>query len=155
MTREKKFTEAEFHRQIAAALFNKVWEYMEKPSRTREETDEMIHAAHASRYHWGRVGTPVNLLRGEWQISRAYSVVGRPESALAHANRCLELCREHEIGDFDLAFAHEAIARAHSVARDFARAGEYLAVARQAAEEIKDSQDRNLVLSDLATIAVE
>ena len=30
----------------------------------------MIHAAHASRYHWSQVGTKANLARGEWQVSR-------------------------------------------------------------------------------------
>jgi len=41
----------------------------------------MIHAAHASRFHWGEIGKPINLGRGEWQISRVYSVLNRPESA--------------------------------------------------------------------------
>ena len=42
----------------------------------------MLHAAHASRFHWGEVGEPVNFARGEWQISRVYAVLGRPEPAI-------------------------------------------------------------------------
>ena len=51
----------------------------------------MIHAAHASRYHWGEVGDDVNLARGEWQCSRVYAVLGRGEPALWHARRCVEI----------------------------------------------------------------
>ncbi len=38
------------------------------------QDDEMIHAAHASRYHWGEVSDDVHLARGEWQCARVYSV---------------------------------------------------------------------------------
>src|SRR5205085_2370588 len=116
--RERAFRamNAEEQRRLAASLFNHVWTLLERDSRTEEEDDEMIHAAHASRHHWGAVGAPVNLARGEWQCSRVYAVLGRGEPALWHARRCLELCDRHSIGDFDLAFAYEALARAHAVA---------------------------------------
>jgi len=62
-------------------LFNLVWSLLDKKDRTKEEDDKMIHAAHASRFHWGEIGKPINLGRGEWQISRVYSVLNMPESA--------------------------------------------------------------------------
>ena len=99
------------HRALAVDLFNHVWTLLEMPSRTPMQDDEMIHAAHASRHHWGVVGEPANLARGEWQCSRVYSVLGRAEPALWHARRCLAICEEHGIGDWDIAFAWEAIAR--------------------------------------------
>jgi hypothetical protein len=112
----------------------------------------MLHAAHASRYHWGEVGEPANLARGEWQCSRVYSVLGRAEPALWHANRCLALCEEHGIGDWDIAFAHEAVARALRVAGDGAGSDAALARAREAAVAIAEEEDRELLMSDLATI---
>src|SRR5690606_16440823 len=108
--------EARVHRRLAAELFNRVWSLLEQPDRDQAADDTMLHAAHASRFHWGEVGTPVNLARGEWQISRVYAVLGRAEPALHHARRCLEICEAHGIGDFDLAFAYEALARASAVA---------------------------------------
>ncbi len=139
-------------RQLAVHLFNHVWTLLERSDLSPLENDEMLHAAHASRYHWGEVGEPVNLARGEWQCSRVYAVLGRSEPALWHARRCLSLCEEHGIGDFDLAFAHEAIARALRVAGDHAGADESLARAREAAASIAEEEDRELLLSDLATI---
>src|SRR5437879_3844957 len=102
--------DADWHRKMAAHLFNSTWTLIEKKRRTKEERDTMIHMAHASRYHWGVVGGPKELAIGEWQISHVYAVVGRPEPSLFHAQRCLEICEAHKIGDFPLAYAYEALA---------------------------------------------
>ncbi|MEP6909806.1 MAG: hypothetical protein ABI896_05145, partial [Actinomycetota bacterium] len=66
-------------RQRGVDLFNEVWRLIE----SREDDGRMLHAAHASRYHWGEApeSEPANLARGEWQISRVYTVLGRAEPA--------------------------------------------------------------------------
>jgi tetratricopeptide (TPR) repeat protein len=142
---------------LAAQLFNQTWRLLEQRGRTRADDDGMIHTAHASRYHWGQVpdATPVHLARGEWLISRVYAVLGRAEPALHHARRVLDLCQENRIGDFDLAFAYEALARAHAVAGDPGRARERTDQALAAAQDIADSDDRALVLADLETIPAQ
>ncbi len=72
-------------RTLAVDLFNHVWTLLERTDRTPMQDDEMLHAAHASRFHWGEVGEPVNLARGEWQCSRVYAVLDRAEPAMWHA----------------------------------------------------------------------
>lgn len=141
-------------RLLGAQLFNETWRLLEKEARSRDDDDRMIHTAHASRYHWGRAAsaTSAHLARGEWQISRVYAVLGRPEPALHHARRVLDLCRENGIGDLDLAFAHEAMARAYAVAGDGDAARAATDQALAAAEDITEDEDRDLLLADLATI---
>jgi hypothetical protein len=140
-------------RKLAVDLFNMVWSLMEKANRTGEEDDMMIHAAHASRYHWTEIGNAVNLARGEWQISRVYCVLHRAEPALFHAKRCLEICEDNHIGDFDLAFAYEAMARSYAVAGDMAQRDRYLELAREAGEHIQEDDDKELFFSDLQSIS--
>ena len=139
-------------RRLAAALFNATWTLLEKEDRTRDEDDAMLHMAHASRHHWGQIGKAVNFGRGEWQCSRVYAVLGRSEPCLHHAQRCLDICQENGIGDFDLAFAYEALARGHAVAGDKEQARAFTQQALAAAEDIAADDDRELVLSDLETI---
>jgi tetratricopeptide (TPR) repeat protein len=141
-------------RLLAAQLFNETWRLLDQEDRTRADDDRMIHTAHASRYHWGQVPavTPENLARGEWQISRVYAVLGRSEPALYHARRVLDLVQDNDIGDFDLAFAYEALARAHAVAGDAAQARDDTDRALAAAQGITDDEDRDLVRTDLETI---
>ena len=146
--------EPDQQRQLAVDLFNGVWALLEQPDRTRADDDRMLHAAHASRYHWEAVGEPVNLVRGEWQCSRVYAMLGRAEPALHHARRCLELCQEHGIGDFDLAFAYEALARGYALAGDAQRVRETLDLAQEAGERIAEDDDRDLFERDLASIPV-
>ena len=140
------------HRQFGVDLFNHVWTLLDAPERTREQDDEMLHASHASRHHWAQVGAPEHLTRGEWQLSRVYVVLGRAEPALHHARRCLELCDEHGIGDWDLAYAHEALARAHRLAESFAEAARHKRLAREAGDAITGPDDREHFDEDYATL---
>lgn len=140
------------HRKLAAELFNGTWTLLEKDGRTREDDARMIHMAHASAYHWLQAGTPLNFARSHWLCSHVYSVLGRPESALYHAQRTLDICAEHGIGDFDLAYAFEALARAHAVAGDRGASAHWRDRARAAAAGVADAEDRDLLLTDLASI---
>lgn len=144
--------DADQHRRLGVELFNGTWRLLERDDRTRADDDRMLHMAHASRYHWEQVGTPANLARGEWLCSRVYAVLGRGEPSLHHARRVLDLCQEHGIGDWDLAFAHEALARAHAVAGDRGAARAATEQALACAEDVVDADDRALVLADLETI---
>ncbi|WP_084701745.1 MerR family transcriptional regulator [Streptacidiphilus anmyonensis] len=151
-SRPRTETTAEDERKLAADLFNGVWRLLEQEDRSVEDDDRMLHMAHASRYHWGQVGAAANRSRGEWQCSRVYAVLGRAEPALHHARRCLEICRDNGIGDWDLAFAFEALARAAAVGGDKEQARAWADQALAAADDIAEAEERELVLSDLESI---
>jgi hypothetical protein len=139
-------------RQVAVDLFNGVWRQLERTDRTPDDDAAMVHMAHASVHHWAQVGTEVNLARGEWQVSRVYAVIGRGEPALWHAQRCLDLCTRNDITDWDLAYAHEAMARAQALLGDPAACARHVEAARLV--EIAEDDDRELLEKDLAGIGV-
>lgn len=140
------------HRKIAGDLFNYTWSLLDRKERSREEDEEMLHAAHASRYHWGQAGTPLNLSVGEWQISRVYSTLGRAEPALYHGRRSLEIARRSGLGRFYRAYAYEALARAAAVAGQRRDRNRYLREARRIGATVRSRDDRRMLLEDLATI---
>ena len=142
------------HRRLGVDLFNRVWALLELDDPPPEQVDELVHAAHASAYHWRQIGAPENFARSEWQCSRVYAVLGRPEPALHHARRCLELCEQHGIGDWDLGFAYEALARAHALAGDGAETRRRLAQAAEQAGRVAEADDREHLLAELATITL-
>jgi hypothetical protein len=45
--------DADEQRDLAKELYGRVWTLLETERRTCEKEDEMIHAAHASPFHWG------------------------------------------------------------------------------------------------------
>jgi hypothetical protein len=142
------------HRQLGVDLYNSTWTLLEKPDRTDLETDELIHRAHASRWHWGQVGEPVNLARGEWLCSRVYALLGRGEPAVWHARRCIEIDEGAGLGDWDIASAYEAMARALLVSGDRAGAAQSKAKATAALAGIAEADDREVIEQDLAGIDV-
>jgi hypothetical protein len=147
--------DATTRRAIAAGLFNQTWTLLELPSRSVAQDDEMIHTAHASRYHWGEVGLAVNLARGEWLCSRVYAVLGRAEPALYHARRCVELTEANpDRDDWDLAAAYESMARAQLVFGDLVRAADWKARGLAALVDIADPEDRTQIEHDLESLPV-
>ncbi len=150
----KKPTQEDMHRFFAANLFNLTWELIEKENRTREDDERMLYAACASRFHWGEIGTPLEFERGEWMISRICAILGKAAPALAHAERCLEICDQNNIADFDIAFAYEGIARALKLQGDESKAAEYIEKAENAAEAIAKKDDRDYFLSELARLSL-
>jgi len=137
---------------LAAALFNGVWALLEQPNRTEDDDARMLHMSHAQCHHWSQVGTAVNFVRAEWQCSRVYATLRRSEPALFHARRAFALCEAAGIGDFDLAFCYEALARAHAVADDDEAARVWRQRGLNAAQDVADDDDRALLLADLESI---
>lgn len=152
MPRKEDPLDRKQHRKIGADLFNYTWSLLDRKDRSPEEDEEMLHASHASRYHWGHAGTPLNISVGEWQLSRVYSVLGRAEPALHHARRCLEITRRHRFGRFYLAYAYEGLARAAAVAGERRTRARYLREARRVGASIRDRDDRRMLMEDLETI---
>ena len=52
MSKSGGFTFAEAQLELAKTTNVRVWELLEKPGRTEDENDELVHAAHASAYLW-------------------------------------------------------------------------------------------------------
>jgi hypothetical protein len=65
--------------------------FIEERNRSPEEDVVLINAAHASLYHWSRIGTPENIQNGHWMCSHVYTILNRHESSLYHAIKCVEL----------------------------------------------------------------
>jgi hypothetical protein len=139
------------HRQLGVDLFNHTWTFLDK-ERTADEDDAMIHAAYASRYHWSRASHEAkHQARGEWQLSRVFAVLGRGEPAVYHGERCLEWCGRGEVEDSDVAFAHEALARAHKAAGNDKAAERHKRLAREG-DAIADLEDREHFEKDYPTL---
>ena len=145
--------ERDSHRKFAVNCFNGTWDLIEKTDRTPEDDVRMIHMAHASRFHWGEIGTPLNFARGDWQISRVYAILDQGENALTYANSSLHLCMDNDIGDFDLAFAYEAMARAFTVLGNAEMVEKHLELAKKAGEVITKDEDRKYFFNELNTIS--
>lgn len=105
---------AEQHRSQGITANNSAWELLDGRALSADEVDDVLGRAYAAAYHWRRAARrgPENAARGSWLLSRVHAVLGHGELALYHADRCMAVVESAGLVDFDLAYAHEARARA-------------------------------------------
>jgi tetratricopeptide (TPR) repeat protein len=133
----------------AVQCFNQAWDLLDKKDRDPQETEEMLHLAHASRYHWGLVGKPKNWAVGDWQISRIYADIGQPQLAKLFAKSCLEICERNGLSEI-LHTADEAVARAYAASKEYESARGYLEEARRRLDLLSlTEKDREVYLSQI------
>jgi len=140
------------HRALGVELYNTTWELLEGGA----APDAVVDTAHASAFHWSLAAgaTAANRARSQWLCSHVYAVLGRPEPALYHAERCLALVQgtPNEMEEFDLPAAYEALARAHAVAGRSEEARRFLAVGRAEISTSADAEDREHLESQFASV---
>lgn len=140
---------ADWHRAQGVECNNSIWDLVGEPA-SPERDEELLRRAYASAYHWQRAArrAPVNEVRAVYMLSKVHHLTGQPERALHYADQGMAMCTELGIADFDLAYAHEARARALQA---LGRTDE-ATVAWAAAKEtpIADPEDKAIVDQDLA-----
>ncbi len=142
------------HRYFSAECFNRAWELIDRPDRTPEDDRSMLQLSLASLWHWRQRSdcTPTNLSIGCWQVARIYALLGRADPAREYGQLSLEAARTDGVPIFYQGYALEALARAESRSGDHAKMMEYLRLARQAAQEVIDEEDKKQLLADLETV---
>ena len=136
----------------AALLFNEVWDILDLTERSPEDNEQMLSAALESRNLWRPSGTPKNHAISDWQVSRVYAELDDGANALAFAAMSLALCEAHQLGAFLTGYAHEAIARSHSVLGDSAMARRHLHQATIQAGRLADQGERQMLDDELADV---
>jgi hypothetical protein len=140
-----------WHRRFAAASNNRAWD-LSVQSRTTAEDQEMLSAAHASAWHWSKVGTELNRMRAIMLLSEVHSLLGYGPSALAYA----EEMREHflRVGapDWETAFVHVVHAHAASVAGEAVKHRDSYESAVAALGSISNEGERRIVASTFSHV---
>jgi uncharacterized protein YndB with AHSA1/START domain len=146
-------TDGDWHRAAGIEANNSAWELLGRDDVARlspDEVDDLLGRAYASTYHWRRAARrgPENQARGSWLVSHVHAVLGHGDLALYHADRCAAVVAETGLQDFDLAYAHEARARALACLGRLDEAKGELAAAHSV--PIADDEDRKILAGDLA-----
>lgn len=153
---EPDFDTTAVHRWYAATCFNATWDLIDKEVRTAAEEEEMIRTAMASHYHWTqRVDyAPRNASISNWLLARVFALCGEVDLARRYGSRSLSVIEDVDaVSDFYRAYAHEAMARAESLAGDELARDRHIAKAREYMETIDEERDRAALQADLETIA--
>jgi uncharacterized protein YndB with AHSA1/START domain len=143
--------DAELHRRQGITANNSTWELLDGRQLAADEIDDVLGRAYAAMYHWRRAARRQleNAARGSWLVSRVHATLGHGELALHHADQTRKVVEEAGLGDFDLAYAHEARARALACLGRLGEAAVELKAAQ--AVPIADAEDKKILDADLAS----
>jgi len=135
------------HKNIAKETFARCWDLLGR-SLNDDEKRDLVGYALTSRYHWQHVGGAQQLAIADWMASRAFAAVGQPGLAVDYAVASLQ----HGDGDFPnwlKASLNEGVARAYSSAGDHQSRDMYVARALTELEKESDSEDAELIRSQI------
>ena len=146
---------AQAHAFFATEFNRQFWYILAQNPITSEDAVRLIHLAHASLLHWQHrpAYSIVQEQRGIFLLATAYTAAQQSEPAVQYAQHALHLTQQHaeQMQDFDVAYAYLAMARALALRGQLRESMEYFAMARQAGEQIKNADDKNLFLEDFRT----
>lgn len=158
----QRVEERGMHRWFGVEFNNEVWDLLDGgsgpdagpgigPDSPDDDKDAALYGAYASARHWAEAGTAANRARGEHLISRAAIAIGLADTGLRHARRCLALVEGNpaQMADWDLPFAHEALARALAATGDVQGGREHRRIAVRLTAELADPEDREILEKEL------
>lgn len=137
---------AKWQKWFAVSCNNRAWQLIEQPGRTPAENHELLHAAHASAWHWARVGTDLNEARAQMLLGFAHAVAGDGPLALRYATASFNYFNEHGAPDWEQAFAHAVLAAAAHAADNAELHREHYAEAARLGAAIADAEEREIFM---------
>ena len=141
------------HHYMGIEMNMQTFELLDKKDRSKKDNIRMINFAKASLYHWRKSDKykVVNEQRGQWLISHVYAILDKSYEALSYAKETLKITEDNNLKDFDLAYAYESIARAHSISENIDESEEWYKKAKTAGDLIADTKDKEYFIVDLNT----
>jgi len=143
---------ARWQRRLASQANNRAWTLAEAESRTPEEDEEMLQAAHAAMHLWKMVGNDKNRAHAAQLVAHVYALLDLPGPA-AHY-----LAKSHPIffGDgaeaWEIALAHAVAANVAAAAKDVAAHRDHYVRAFEKVAALPDPEDRKILEATLRVL---
>jgi hypothetical protein len=136
------------HRWFAVESNNSAWPLIEAATRTPEETDQMLHLAHAAAWHWSVAGAAINQLRADQLLAQAYAVAEHGRLARHFAERARALIEKEIEGltPFDRAVTAVVMCRALECDGQTIEGASWRAKAIEEAQRLTEEEDRQVLV---------
>ena len=141
-----------WRRRLGSEANNRAWALAEKPSRTPDEDAEMLHAAHASRFLWSRIGTEKNLALADLLLGQVHALLGSGQAATQYAEKAFAYFTARPSERWELAFAYAVRASAAAACGDTLLHRHSYAEAQGIASTLTDPEDRKIFDASFSVI---
>lgn len=136
---------ASWQRRLASQANDRAWTLAEQQSRTPDEDEEMLHAAHAARYFRNIVGNPDNEAHAARLLAHAYATLGLPGPATHYLAKCETAFFAESAKPWERALAHAVAANVAAAAKNTVAHREHFREAREQIAALPDPEQRAIL----------
>ena len=141
-----------WQRRLAGQANNRAWMLSESASRTAEEDQEMLHAAHAAMYFWKIVGNANNHAHAAQLLAHVYALLGLGQPAKRYFSQSEPAFFGPDVAPWELALAHAVAANVAAANQDANAHAAHYKKAVDLIAALADPEDREIVAATLRVI---
>lgn len=143
---------AAWQRRLASQANNRAWTLAEALTRTPEEDEEMLQAAHAAMYFWKIVGNARNRALAAQLVAHVYALLGLPDPAKHYLRQSQPFFLDQASAPWEQAFAHAIAANVAAAAREHEPHARHYREAERLVASLDDEEDRKILGATLRVI---
>ena len=111
----------------------------------------MLETAHAAALHWRAIGTELHVIRARLLLAHVLALVDDP-LALPHAHASFDYLTSRPSPDWELAFAHAALANAARASGDRTTYAKHYREAARLGDAIAGAEDKQIFMASFIRI---
>jgi hypothetical protein len=143
---------AYWQRRLASQANNRAWDLSEASSRTPEEDEEMLQAAHAAMYFWKIVGNAKNHAHAAQLLAHTYALLGLGGPAKHYLAKSSPVLLSEEAEPWERAMAHAIAASVAAATGDSEAHRAHYAEADRLIAALPSPENRTLLGATLRVI---
>ena len=140
-----------WQRRLASQANNRAWTLAESLSRTPEEDEEMMHAAHAAMYFWKIVGNARNQAHAAQLVAHVFALLGLGRPAQHYQAKSQPMLLSEGAETWEQAMAHAVAANVAAANNDTKAHSEHYSQAVRLMNSLTDA-DRKVLDATLRVV---
>lgn len=141
-----------WQRRLASQANNRAWTLSEAASRTPEEDEEMLQAAHAAMHLWKIVGNENNRAHAAQLVAHVYALLGLPNPAAHYLAKSQPTFFSGKAEPWEVALAHAVAANVAAARKDAQAHREHYHKAVELVAQLPDPENRRILETTLRIV---
>ena len=143
---------ASWQRRFASQANNRAWRLSESTSRTADEDEEMLQAAHAAMYFWKIVGNASNCAHAAQLLAHVYALLKIARPARHYLAQATPAFFSGNAAPWEVAIAHTVAANVAAVSGEPEKHQSHYSEAIRLTAVLPDPEDREIINATLKVV---
>ena len=141
-----------WQKRLASQANNHAWSLADQDSRTADEDEDMLQAAHAAMYFWKIIGNARNHAHAAQLLAHVYALLRLPNPAHYYHAKSSSFFEVSENAPWETAFLHAVAANVAYVSGQTAKHRESYGKAVEVIQGLADPEDQKILNTTLRII---